>query len=316
MKAAVIHEFDGIDSIEVRDIPKPEPKEGELLIEIKAAGVNPVDWKIADGLLNNRIDCEMPVTLGWDCSGVVVDPNGSSFKKGDTVYAFCRKQILHDGAYAEYLSLNAEKVCYKPKNLSFEEAATIPLSALTAWQSLVDKAHIKAGQKVLIHAGAGGVGSFAIQIAKLFGCLVITTASHSNHEYCKMLGADEVIDYQKEDVTQALLKRHPEKMDMVYNTVGEEIEKECFKLTKKGGWLVSITSLVNLEQAKREGIRAEHVFVQPNRNQLEHITQLIESEKIKPPILSHTFPLERVADALRLSRERHVQGKLVISFVE
>ena len=313
MRAAVIHDFKGIDNIEIKDLPTPSPEKGEVQIAIKAAGVNPVDWKIAEGLFKGRMEYVLPLTLGWDCAGIISDPNGSSFKKGDEVYAYCLKDILHQGTYAEYICIDAAKVSLKPKNLSFEEAATVPLSALTAWQSLVTLAKIRGGQKVFIHAGAGGVGTFAIQIAKHFGCYIITTAKAQNHPYCQMLGANEILDYSTEDVTDYMKKHHPDGADCVYNCVSPEVLDECFSYTKKGGWLVSIAGPINQETAERKKIHADFVFVQPNQKELEEITKLIEAGKITPPAIQEIFPLEKADEALKLNRERHVQGKLVIT---
>ncbi|MCH9610569.1 MAG: Zinc-type alcohol dehydrogenase-like protein [Chlamydiales bacterium] len=313
MKAIVIHDFTGIDAVKLTDIPTPKPQGSEVQIQIKAAGVNPVDWKIADGLFRQRMDYELPVTLGWDCSGVISDPGSSNFKKGDEVYAYCLKDRVHDGTYAEYICIESDKVSKKPSNLSFEQAATIPLASLTAWQSLVDAAKIQSGQKLLIHGGAGGVGGFAIQIAKHFGCYVVTTASKKNHAYCELLGADEIIDYTEQSVKEYILSHHPDKMDMVYNTLGESEQLNSVLMTKEGGCVVAIAAGVNEEQAARHKVRAVHVFVQPNREQLEKISGLIEDGEIAAPTIFESFPLEKAEEALMLSRKRHVQGKLVLT---
>ncbi len=305
MKAIVTHDFKGLDSIALEEIEKPTPKKGEVLLEIKAAGINPVDWKIAEGLLKSRMEYQLPVTLGWDCSGIIADPQDSSFQKGDRVYAYCRKELLHDGTFAEYIAVEADKVAYLPTKLSFEEGAVIPLSALTAWQCLVDHAKIQKGQTVLIHAGAGGVGSFAIQIAKHFGCYVITTASPKNHAYVTMLGADKVIDYTKEEVAVPA--------DCILNTVSQEVLDKSYAQVNEGGHLVSIVGAINEKKTDKYKIVGHYVFVENIPGQLHEITELFEKGELSCPAIQASFPLERAEEALMQSRTGHVQGKLVLT---
>ncbi|MGH8611429.1 MAG: NADP-dependent oxidoreductase [Gammaproteobacteria bacterium] len=196
MKAVRIHTYGGPDVLKYEEVPRPSPGAGEVLIRVRAAGVNPVDWKIREGYLKGRVDHSLPLVLGWDLSGVVeaTGPGVTRLKAGDEVYS--RPDITRDGAYAEYIVVRETEVALKPKSIDHIQAAAIPLAALTAWQSLFDAAGLSAGQTVLIHAAAGGVGSFAVQLTNWKGAHVIGTASKRNQDFVRNLGADETIDYQ------------------------------------------------------------------------------------------------------------------------
>ncbi|KFN04628.1 zinc-binding dehydrogenase family protein [Bacillus clarus] len=205
MKAIAINQYGGIEELQEMQVPKPVIKPNEILIRIHATSVNPVDWKIRKGDLKEKLAFSFPVTLGLDAAGIIeeVGDEVKQFKRGDKV--FTKSENIGKGSYAEYIVVKADLVAQMPNNLSFEEAASVPLAGLTAWQSLVDYACIKEGDKVLIHARAGGVGSFAIQIAKAFGAYIATTASNKNAAFLKSLGADLVIDYKKDNFAQLLL---------------------------------------------------------------------------------------------------------------
>lgn len=313
MQAALIHTYGGIEKVVLERIAAPIPKDNEVKIAVKYAGVNPVDWKISEGYLKTRMDYQFPIILGWDAAGVVVE-TGKDIKdlqEGDEVFAYCRKEVIHDGSFAEYICLPIENVVKKPKNLNFAEAACIPLSALTAWQALFDSADLKKGEKVLIHAGAGGVGGFAIQFAKLSDAYVFTTASLSNFEYVKHLGADEAIDYVHENFIEKVFNKNHSGVDVVFDTVGDSTLHASFQAVKKGGRLVSIAGVIDQALASKQSITADFVFVRPDRNQLKNIATLFEQEKIIVPRLQEV-PLEEVDLALRKSREGHTQGKLVL----
>ena len=215
MKAAVIESFGDLDKIKLTTIPEPVAGDDEVLISVSYAGVNPVDGKIVKGLLKDRMPYQFPIVLGWDGAGevVAIGKTVTNIKLGDKVHAYFRKPEIRWGTFCERATCLAKDVAIVPEKLSMQEAAVIPLAALTAWQALFDTAHLKAGQTVLIHAGAGGVGSYAIQLAKNAGAKVYTTASASNHSYVHKLGADVVIDYTKESVTQRIKKDHPEAVD-------------------------------------------------------------------------------------------------------
>jgi NADPH:quinone reductase-like Zn-dependent oxidoreductase len=206
MKAIAIKEFGGLDKLQLMDLPVPEIRPGEILVKVRAAGVNPVDWKIREGYLKDLFSHQFPVILGWDAAGVVegVGNGVRRFKSGDEIFAYCRKPVVHGGAYGEYILLEEEHAAIKPKNISFEEAASIPLAALTAYQSLFVAAKIQAGETILIHAAAGGVGGFGVQLAKDHGAVVWATASGPNKEYVQYLGASKVVDYTQEDFGKAI----------------------------------------------------------------------------------------------------------------
>jgi len=190
MRAAAIREFGSLDKIKIEELPTPQPKPNEVQIKVHYAGLNPVDWKITMGYLKDRMPYQFPIILGWEMAGVIsaLGTRSTTLKVGDPVYAYCRKEKIQEGSCAEFICLPAENVAIKPSSLSFAQAAGVPLAALTAWQTLFEAGQLKKGQKVLIHAGAGGVGGYAIQLAKYRGAFVYTTASAANTDYVKKLG--------------------------------------------------------------------------------------------------------------------------------
>lgn len=313
MKAALIHYFGGIEKIEIEEISVPVPRPKEVQIAVKYAGVNPVDWKIAEGMLKGRMDYHFPIILGWDVSGEIsaIGEEVKGFHIGDPVFAYCRKEIMHEGAYAEYICLKAENVVKKPKSLSFAEAAVIPLSALTAWQSLFEVARLKAKETILIHAGAGGVGGYAIQFAKHIGAHVVTTASASHFDYVKKLGADEVIDYTQVNFVEAIHQKHPQGVDVVFDTVGGHTLEASYEVVVTHGRLVTIAGIVDQKLASQKNLMSEFVFVRPDGKQLQKIADLLEDGKLIPPPLQE-FLFEQVEDALYKSRTGHTEGKLVV----
>ena len=313
MRAIVIESFGGPEVLRPADVPTPEPAADEVLIEVAYAAVNPVDWKIREGMLAGMFPHEFPVILGWDAAGTVkgVGKNVTGFRIGDRVYAYCRKPKVRFGTYAEFVTMDHAAVAPMPKNVGFAEAAGIPLAGLTAWQSLFDAAKIKGGHKVLIHAGAGGVGSLAIQFAKHAGAEVLTTAGSANHAYVKSLGADVAIDYKKENFIDAVRKREPGGIDLVYDAVGGEVQRKSYEVLKKGGRLVAIVNPPVDEEARRHGVKAAHVFVTPDGEQLRRIGALIESGAVKPPAIQE-MRLEEAAEAQRRSQAGHVRGKIVL----
>lgn len=313
MKAIAIDQFGGVDVMRLRELPTPTFQEHELLIKIHYAGVNPVDWKIREGHLESALPHHFPIILGWDASGTI-EAMGSAvtgFHVGEAVYAYCRKPTVQDGAYAEYIVLDAASVAPKPKQASFAEAASVPLASLTAWQALHDFSQTKPGQVVLIHAGSGGVGSFAIQFAKLIGAKVITTCSGANIEYVKSLGADYAIDYTKEKFADAVKKLFPEGVDLVFDTVGGKTLDESLPIVKKGGTLVTIVERLDAERGRPYGITTGFVFVRPNGHELREIGKLIDEDKVKIPALTE-LPLEEAAKAHELSKATHTRGKMVL----
>ncbi len=314
MKSIVYDDFGGNDQLHLADVPIPDPEKGEVQIQAVYAGVNPVDWKIREGYLRKRLKTEFPVIPGWDVAGVVtkVGKGVTRFKEGDEVYAYCRKPLVKWGTFAEYVCVDAEYVASLPKYLGFNEAAAIPLVALTSWQALIDLAKVSKGESVLIHAGAGGVGSMAIQLAKWAGAKVYATASEHNHDYVKKLGADVAIDYHTMSTKDAMKKYEPQGFDMILDAVGEPVFEESLHCVKKGGWLVTICKLFIQDSVGQEyGIRTGFVFVRPDGKQLAEIAKLFDEGILKPPNLTE-FPLEEAVKALDQMQTEHTRGKIVL----
>lgn len=310
MKAVRIHQFGGTEVLRYEDIPRPTAGPDEVLIRVHAAGVNPVDWKIREGRLQGRIAHRLPLTLGWDVAGVIeqLGPGVTQFNIGDAVYA--RPDLARDGAYAEYIAVRAGEIALKPATLDFIHAAAVPLSALTAWQSLFDAGDLQPGQKILIHAGAGGVGHYAVQFARWKGAHVITTASARNAGFVRSLGADEVIDYTATRFEDAV-----HDADMVFDTVGGEVQARSWQVLKHGGILVSILALTVPEEAAQRGWRSAYVFVQPNAAQLARIAGLIDAGKVKP-VVETVFPLHEAARAHDAVQGGHTRGKVVLRVLD
>lgn len=312
MKAIICEKYGGPEVLKLSNLPKPKPNDGETLIAVKAAGVNPVDWKIREGLLEGRLPCEFPITMGWDAAGVVekVGSEVKELKEGDEVFAYTRTEKIHDGSYAEYIVLTPQHLALKPKNLSFEEAAAVPLACLTAFQALFESIQLQNNETVLIHAGAGGVGAYAIQLAKDIGARVLTTASSNHHAYVRELGADLVIDYNTQDFCEVLRQNFPEGIDALFDTVGGETQIKSTKVLKKGGRLTSILAIQE-EVQKNPDIKVGYVFVRPDSEQLTKIKELIEADKLKVH-LEAIFPLEEATKAHQLIERGHAGGKIVL----
>lgn len=306
MKAIRIHEYGGPEVLRYEDAPKPELAEGDVLVRVHAAGINPVDWKIRQGYLKDKIPYPLPFIPGWDLSGVVeaVAPGAEGFKPGDEVYS--RPDIARNGAYAEYIAVRASELARKPASISHEEAAGVPLAAITAWHALFETAGLSAGQTVLIHAASGGVGSFAVQFAKWRGARVIGTASAANHELLRRLGADEVIDYRTtrfEDVARDV--------DVVFDTIGGETQERSWGVLRKGGILVSIVSPPSEEKARTHGVRQGYIFIGPNAAWLTEIARLIDEGRVRP-VIGEVLPLSEARRAHELSQSGHARGKIVL----
>lgn len=306
MQAVQINEFGDRSVLALNDIAIPTPAGNEVLIKVKAAAVNPVDWKIREGYLQPLLNHSLPLTLGWDVAGEVaaMGEQVTSLKVGDAVYS--RPEISKNGSYAEYMTVTADEVALKPKSLSWQEAAGVPLAALTAWQALYDHAQLAAGERVLIHAGSGAVGQFAIQLAKLRGAYVYTTTSARNTELVLGLGADESIDYQQEDFSAL------KDIDVVFDTVGGETQANSWETLKQGGRLVSITETPDEAIATQHGVTAAFCFVQPNREQLEKLAEIADAGQLKVSIDSE-FGLDQVAAAHERSETGRAQGKVIIN---
>ena len=304
MKAERIHTFGGPEVLSLEEVPKPQPKDNELLIRVQAAGVNPVDWKIREGFISNM---SLPSILGEDFSGVVeaVGPEVKNFRRGDLVFG---EVADNSGSYAEYAIAPASQVAKKPAALDFLQAAALPVASLTAWQALFDVANLESGQKVLIHAAAGGVGGFAVQFAKLKGAHVIGTASAENADYVRQLGADEAIDYHAvkfEDFVRDA--------DVVLDTIGGETQNRSWTILKRGGILVSVVEPPAQEKAAAHGVRGVFMRSDHSRSdELALIADLVANGQVKVTV-AKVLPLPEAPQAQQLSQSGHMRGKIVLS---
>jgi NADPH:quinone reductase-like Zn-dependent oxidoreductase len=308
MKAVVAHEYGGPEVLKVDDAPVPEPKENEVLVRVMASGVNPADPLIVSGKYAKEFGTHLPLVPGYDMAGVVEKAGAkiTKLKVGDPVYAY----LLWGGGWAEYCVTNEREAALKPKSLSYIEAAAVPLAGLTAWQALIDIAGLRAGQTVLIHGGSGGVGSFAIQIAKARGAHVIATASTANQDLLKQLGADVGIDY-----TKTKFEEVAKDVDVVLDPVGKDTLARSYAVVKKGGFIVTLVTRPDQAELNRRSIHGAWLSSRPNANELAEISKLIEEKKIKP-VVSQLLPLSDAAKALEQAATHHTRGKIVLKVAE
>lgn len=306
MKAIRIHEYGNASVLRFEEAPLPQHGAEDLLIRVVASSINPVDWKVREGYLKGFIPHALPLILGWDVSGVVeaVGAQVSGFKVGDAV--FSRPDISRDGSFAEYIAVRASEVAFKPATVSHIEAAALPLAGITAWESLVKVGQIAAGQRVLVHAGAGGVGSLAIQVAKARGAWVASTCSAANRALVESLGADLVIDYRS-TAFQTVLRD----LDLVFDTVGGQVQEDSWATLKPGGLLVSITDRPSEERAAAAKARAAFVFIQPDAAVLGELAALVDTGALRP-VIGAEFALKDLAKAHALSETGRARGKIVI----
>jgi NADPH:quinone reductase-like Zn-dependent oxidoreductase len=304
MKAVVIHSFGSESVLKVENLPRPTPKAYEVLVKVRAASVNPVDYKTREGRFPVVKPEKLPVVLGRDVAGTVEAAGASAkrFKPGDEVYAL----LDYDrGGYAEYVAIRESDVSPKPKHLSFAEAAAVPLVAVTAWQGLFDHGKLQAGQHVLIHGGAGGVGHVAVQIAKARGARVSATAAKEDLAFVRGLGADEVIDrsVRFEDSIQ--------NVDVVFDLVAGDTQERSWAVLKKGGIMVSTVAKPSEDEARAHSAKSAHYMAQPNAAELTEIGKLIDSDQVRPHIEA-VFPLTDVAVAQHQLETQHSRGKIVL----
>jgi len=330
MKAFIVKRYGKKEKLQLTEVAEPIVKENEVLVQVYAAGVNQLDSKVKNGEFKLILPYKAPFTLGHDVAGVVAKLGSrvTKFKVGDEVYA--RPADHRIGTFAEYISMNENDVALKPKNISMEEAASIPLVGLTAWQALVEKANLKKGQKVFIQAGSGGVGTFAIQLAKHLGATVATTTSANNIDFVKSLGADIVIDYKKEDF-ETRLKDY----DVVLNSQGTKTLEKSLRILKPNGKVISISGPPDVDFAKQigapwfvklimkilsSGIRKKakrlrvnfsFLFMRAEGNQLSEITSLINAGIIRP-VMDKVFPFEQTNEALAYVESGRSKGKVVV----
>ncbi|HEY1288941.1 MAG TPA: NADP-dependent oxidoreductase [Burkholderiales bacterium] len=304
MKAAFFRRYGPPEVLEYGELPDPVPGPGEVLVDIHAASVNAADWKQRAGQYPSKVS--MPHIPGRDFSGVVaaLGKGASDFKPGDAVFGVC--VVPAESAYAEKIALNQEIVARKPERFSHAECAAAGLAALTALISVEDTLQLKAGETVLIHGGAGGVAGFGIQLAKHLGARVISTASASNHDYVRALGAEVVIDYRAQDFTRAVSG-----CDAVFDTVGGDVTARSFAVLRPGGRLASIAGGAQAAASPRADVSSLRPSVGRSRRHLERVTALMESGVLRLPEIS-LFPLSQAAAAHRVSEARHLRGKLVL----
>jgi alcohol dehydrogenase len=329
MQAMIIERY-GKVPLKLADMPVPTLGENDVLAEIFSASINPVDFKIRDGKVRMLVKYDMPLILGNDFSGVVkqVGSRVKKFKVGDEIYGRAVKDRI--GTFAEYIAIDEDAISLKLKNLSFEEAASIPLVGLTSYQALHGILKLSAGQKVLIHGGSGGVGTFAIQLAKSMGAYVATTASEAGFQLVKELGADFIINYRNEEFDKIL-----QNYDAVFDTIGGTTLEKSFRVVKPGGQIVSIAGLPNASFGREYGtgffktslfriatlnitklekqynVKYTYLFMKPSGEQLRIITELIESEKIKP-VIDRIFPFENAQKAMEYSESGRAKGKIIL----
>ena len=308
MKAAVAHEYGAPEVLKIEQIARPEPKEDEALVRVIASGVNPADPLTLSGKYAQEWGTHLPLIPGYEIAGIIerTGANFTSLKPGDAVYGY----PTFGGGWAEYVTVKEWEVAPKPKSLSFAEAAAVPMGALTAWQALVDVAQLHPGQTILIHGGSGGVGGFAIQIAKLRGARVIATASTANQDLLKQLGADVAIDYTKQKFEEVA-----KDVDCVLDPVGKDTLARSYGVVKKAGIILALVGQVDSNELKKHEIRAAGIWVKPNAKDLSEIAQLIDAGKIKP-VVTKILPLTEAVAAEQQAETHHTRGKVVLRIAD
>ncbi len=308
MRAIRIYEFGGLNSLKVEDAPIPQPKKGEVLVRIHAAGINPVDWKTCAGeAVASRLNNPFPFTPGWDISGEIetLGSGVSNFEVGEAVCGMVRWPY-GGGGYAQYIATVPTDLVARPHTMDHMQAAGLPLAALTAWQALFNAANLQPKQTILIHAAAGGVGHIAVQLAKWKGAMVAGTASARNERFLRELGVDYIINYDESRFEEVV-----KNVDVVLDGVGGEIQDRSWDVLKPRGILVSIRGRPDEEQAAARGLRTQYVSVESNSSQLRAIADLAATNQLKVHV-DATFPLVDVREAHQVSMTGHVRGKLIL----
>lgn len=311
MRAIAEGKFGG--TVALMDLPSPKIRADEVLIRVGAAGVNPFDWKVADGALKDERDHRFPLILGFDAAGVVVRVGAdvTEFAEGDEVYGYLLKPVIGDGTYADYVSAPAAIVAKTPESVGFAEAAALPTPGLTALD-LVDAVDPKECDTVLIVGATGGVGSYAVQLAARRGARVIATARQSNEAFVRELGTTETIDHTREDLVETVRAAYPGGIEAIIDVVSAPGELSLMAgLVKKGGRIASSVNAADIESLAERGIKATNISMQPNAQRLEELARLIDAGEINVR-LEHTLPLEKAPEALEESRTGHVRGKIVL----
>jgi NADPH:quinone reductase-like Zn-dependent oxidoreductase len=309
MKALQIKQYGGRDVLDLNpNAPRPAPGKGQVLVEVHAASLNPIDWKVRAGYLQEMVPLSMPATLGGDVAGVVagVGESVAGLKVGDRVYGYPSLLAGGTGSFAQFVAAPTAAVAAAPNNLNDVESAALPLVGASAVQALEQHIKLQRGQKILIHGGGGGIGSLAIQIAKSIGAYVATTAGADDQAYVEGLGADQVIDYKKEAFEERL-----KDFDAVFDTVGGETTEKSFKVLKKGGVIVSMVGQPDPKLAQRYGVTAIGQLTKVTTDILKRLAQLVEAGTIKTRV-AQVFPFEKAKEAFQLVEEGHPQGKVVL----
>lgn len=306
MKAVRTHGRGGPEQLFFEDAPLPELRRGDVLLRVHATGITPAELTWDETYQNADGTPRIPGIPGHEVSGVVerTAPDVSDYRPGDEVYGLA--DFPRDGAAAEFAAVQAANLALKPRSISHAQAAALPLSALTAWQALFEHAHLLAGQRVLIHAGAGGVGSLAVQLARWRGARVLATASARNTAFVRSLGADDVIDYHATPFEETLRE-----LDVVLDTIGGETRERSWRVLRKGGVLVTLVSPIPAGVAEQHGVRGVFFIVRGNRGQLEQISTLVDEGKLKP-VIAEVLPLARAREAFEHGVGIHSPGKIVL----
>jgi len=307
MKAAQLSSYGGKDALVVNiDVDKPVINENQVLVEVYSASANPFDYKLREGYLKDYVPLQFPATLGGDIAGKVVEV-GASVNKiviGDEVYG--QANAVGKGSFAEYAAVNADQLAKKPRSIDFNQAAALPLAAISAYQAIIETIKLTSGQKILIQGGAGGIGSFAIQFAKNVGAYIATTANKNDEANLKALRADLVIDYEKEDFTNLI-----NEYDAVFDTVGGEVNQKSYQVLKEGGYLVSMVDQPNEDLVNKYKIKYTSLQTKVTTEKLDYLSNLINQNKINISI-AKVFPLDEAPEALEYLKVSHPKGKVVI----
>jgi NADPH:quinone reductase-like Zn-dependent oxidoreductase len=305
MKAVRIHSFGGPEVLQLEELPVPEPAQGEVLVRVHAASVNPVDWKTREGKYPAVNAQRLPLVLGRDVAGHVerCGEGVRGFSVGEAVYAMLDRD---HGGYAEYVIVKADDLAVKPGRLDFTGAAAVPLAAMTAWQGLFDHGQLVSGQHVLIHGGAGGVGHLAVQLAKARGAHVTSVVSTEDADFARQLGADEVIDYKRERFEDRVRD-----VDLVFDLIDGETQERSWQVLKRGGTLISTLRRPSEERARTLGARVGNYQAQPNAAELDAIARLIDDDRLRPHV-ERVFPLEQAREAQQIQQNGHLRGKVVL----
>ncbi|MGP4059258.1 NADP-dependent oxidoreductase [Halobacillus sp. H74] len=309
MKAVVIEQYGNKEQLIEKEIEMPVAGSKQVVVELHATSINPIDWKLREGYLKEMLNFEFPIILGWDAAGTIkeVGSEVNKFEVGDRVFA--RPATTRFGTYAEYTAIDEDLLAHLPENVSFEEAAAVPLAGLTAWQCLVDFADIQEGDRVLIHAGSGGVGHYAIQLAKKMGAYVATTASGKNRDWVEELDVDEFINYKEEDFSELLSD-----FDIVLDTLGGSVQEKSFKVLKEGGRLASIVQPPEEKAAKEHDVKAGFIWLEPCGEKLSKLADMMEEGSLVSIVgRRFGFSAKEIKKAHELSETHHAKGKIVVN---